>query len=71
MFGCWQNSWGDCAAGPSTLWGEGIALTFGCWQNSWGWMRRRPIDFVAEGIAGIATGQRSGLGLYHVVNPHW
>jgi hypothetical protein len=32
---------------------------------------RRPIDFVAEGIAGVASAQRSGIGCYHVVNPHW
>lgn len=31
----------------------------------------RPIDFVAEGIAGVASAQRSGIGCYHVVNPHW
>jgi fatty acid CoA ligase FadD9 len=29
-----------------------------------------PIDFVSAGIAGIACSQRSGLGLYHMVNPH-
>ncbi len=28
------------------------------------------MDIVAEGIAGIASAQRSGLGLYHMVNPH-
>ena len=31
----------------------------------------RPVDFVAEGIAGVASAQRRGCGLYHVVNPHW
>ena len=31
----------------------------------------RPVDFVAEGIAGVASAQRTGCGLYHVVNPHW
>ena len=29
------------------------------------------MDFVAEGIAGVASAQRRGCGLYHVVNPHW
>ena len=32
---------------------------------------RRPVDFVAEAIAGISSAQRRGIGLYHVVNPHW
>ena len=45
------------------------------WRSPWlthllGWMRR-PVDFVAEGIAGVASAQRRGIGLYHVVNPHW
>ncbi len=31
----------------------------------------RPVDFVAESIAGIASAQRRGCGLYHTVNPHW
>ena len=26
---------------------------------------------MAEGIAGVASAQRTGCGLYHVVNPHW
>ena len=26
---------------------------------------------MAEGIAGVASAQRRGIGLYHVVNPHW
>ena len=30
-----------------------------------------PVDFVAGAIAGIASAQRCGIGLYHVVNPHW
>ena len=31
----------------------------------------RPIDFVAAGITGVLSNHRSGLGLFHVVNPHW
>ena len=31
----------------------------------------RPVDYVAEGIAGVASAQRRGIGLYHMVNPHW
>ena len=31
----------------------------------------RPVDFVAEAVAGIASTQRRGINLYHVVNPHW
>lgn len=30
-----------------------------------------PVDFVAESIIGISSARRSGLGLYHTVNPHW
>ena len=30
-----------------------------------------PVDFVAGAIAGIASAQRRGIDLYHVVNPHW
>ena len=30
-----------------------------------------PVDFVAEAVAGIASAQRRGIDLYHVVNPHW
>lgn len=26
---------------------------------------------MAEAIAGISSAQRRGIGLYHVVNPHW
>lgn len=26
---------------------------------------------MAEGIAGVASAQRTGCGLYHMVNPHW
>ena len=40
------------------------------WTLNWTFPRR-PVDFVAEGIAGVASAQRTGCGLYHVVNPHW
>ena len=30
-----------------------------------------PVDVVAGAIAGIASAQRRGIGLYHAVNPHW
>ena len=30
-----------------------------------------PVEFVAEAVAGIASTQRRGIDLYHVVNPHW
>lgn len=31
----------------------------------------RPVEFVAGGIAGVLSHHRSGIGAYHVVNPHW
>ena len=30
-----------------------------------------PVDVMAGAIAGIASAQRRGIGLYHAVNPHW